>query len=510
MENPFDVIISTDRTLMSNHHGKEFLGFMTTGPSVVLPERLWMAIAAPEMKVDKLGRPLEAPYGLRKIEAALIDAGIKAAVIDPDHLKKHLKTAKVLAIGHHDYFALGPPSSEWWALTGKEPLNSKSFRKFIQKPEIKNAKQKGLKIIVGGPAAWQWLWMPEATEKWGIDTIIEGEADKLVVELVENALSGKPLPKYVRIGTEGSPKLGEIPIIKHASVNGLVEIMRGCPRGCRFCSVTIRPMRCYTLDMIEKELRVNSSEGVGRCILHAEDVLLYGANTIKPSPEPLFELHRLVKKYFHDVCWSHVSLSAVKYAEESDSLITRLSELLIQNDHGMIGVEVGVETGSIRLAEKLMPAKASPYPIASWPEVVKDAFAIMHEARIMPAATIVIGFPGESAEDLTKTLELVEDLREFRSLIIPMYFVPLGALKNKDWYKAQPSVEQMELMKACLKHDMIWITRISDWYFKDMNPIIRTLLRSVIFSIRKLAEWYHFLEIGNLHYKKSNTFPLKF
>jgi radical SAM superfamily enzyme YgiQ (UPF0313 family) len=492
-EGPFDVLISTDRTLMSNHHGKEFLGFMTTGPPVVLPETLWTAIAAPKIKVDRLGRPLEAPYGLRKIEAALTNAGIRAAVIDPDYLKKHLKSAKVLAIGHHDYFAMGPPSSEWWVLTGKEPVNSKNFRKFIQKPEIKSAKKSGLKIIVGGPAAWQWLWMPEAFEKWGVDTIVEGEADRLIVDLVENALSGKPLPKYVRIGVEGSPKLEEIPLIKHASVNGLVEVMRGCPRGCRFCSVTLKPMRCYTLEMIERELQVNASEGVRRCLLHAEDVLLYGADGIKPRPEPLINLHNIVKKYFNDVCWSHVSLSAVKYAEENSSLITRLSELLLPSEHDMIGVEVGIETGSTRLAEKLMPTKASPYPINSWPEVVKDAFAIMHEARIIPAATIIIGFPGESAEDVMKTTELVEDLREFRSLIVPMYFVPLGALKNKDWYRTKPSEEQMELMKTCLRHDLLWISRISDWYLKDINPLARILLRSVLFSVKKLAEWYRLL-----------------
>jgi hypothetical protein len=28
-----DIILTTDRTMMSNHHGKEFLGFMATGPA---------------------------------------------------------------------------------------------------------------------------------------------------------------------------------------------------------------------------------------------------------------------------------------------------------------------------------------------------------------------------------------------------------------------------------------------------------------------------------------------
>jgi len=236
-----EVIITTDRTMMTNHHGKEFIGFMTTAPPLFMPEWLWMKISAPKMKVNEKGEPWQAPYGLRKIEAALLDAGIDAAVIDPDYLGKHIDEAKVIAIGHHDYFALGPPSSEWWVLTGKEPVNSKSFRKLMERPEIRRAKKNGVKIIVGGPAAWQWLYMPELIDKWGVDTIIDGEGEKVTVEIVKKALSGEELPKFIQVGVEDVPSLHQIPLIKKASVNGLVEISRGCPRRCRFCSVTLRP-----------------------------------------------------------------------------------------------------------------------------------------------------------------------------------------------------------------------------------------------------------------------------
>jgi len=33
-EEKIDIILTTDRTMMSNHHGKEFLGFMATGPPI--------------------------------------------------------------------------------------------------------------------------------------------------------------------------------------------------------------------------------------------------------------------------------------------------------------------------------------------------------------------------------------------------------------------------------------------------------------------------------------------
>ncbi len=482
-----DVVLSADRTMMSNHHGKEFLGFVATGPPVGIPEFLWMWVAAPKMKVDDEGRVWQAPYGIRKIEAALSDAGFDVATIDPDHLHKHIPGAKVLAIGHHDYFSLGPPSSEWWVLTRKEPVNRKSFIKFMEKPEIRKGKEKGMKIIVGGPAAWQWIWAPEYIDRWGIDCIVDGEADKVIVDLVEKAMNDKDLPLYVQVGVDEVPSLEEIPLIKHASVNGLVEIMRGCPRGCKFCSVTLRPLRCYTLDMIEEELKVNAREGVKGCILHSEDVLLYGADGVKPRPGPLLKLHRLAKKYSNQVGWSHFSLAAVKYAEDNYGLVSRLSEMLREDQDDFIGVEVGVETGSPRLARRIMPAKSLPYPADLWPEVVVDAFAIMHDAHVIPAATLIIGLPEETPDDIIKTIELVEDLKEFRSLIVPMYFVPMGALRGRDWYKVQPTDEQMDLMKICLSHDLYWVEGMIEWYFRNSNPLLRKAVRMFISFVKKVA-----------------------
>jgi len=36
----YEIVLTTDRTMMSNHHGKEFLGFLATGPALNMPEGL--------------------------------------------------------------------------------------------------------------------------------------------------------------------------------------------------------------------------------------------------------------------------------------------------------------------------------------------------------------------------------------------------------------------------------------------------------------------------------------
>ena len=497
----FEVIITTDRTMMSNHHGKEFLGFVATGPPIGMPERLWMAICAPKVKVDSLGRPVEAPYGLRKIEAALLNAGFNAAIVDPDHLHKHLDTVKVVLIGHHDFFAYGPPSSEWWSLTGIEPVNRRSFIRFMNSPAMRTAKERGARIIVGGPAAWQWLYELELVDKWGVDTVVDGEGEKVVVDLVERAMRGEPLPRYVYVGVDNAPKVDEIPVIKGASVNGLVEIMRGCPRGCKFCSVTLRPLRFIPPEKILSEIEVNMRAGVKGVILHSEDVLLYYADGVKPRPEPLIKLHKEVLEKIGEkkhIAWAHVSLAALKYAEEEYGLVSKLMQELILNDYRkFLGVEVGIETGSPVLARKIMVAKSLPYPPDRWPDVVEDAFRIMHENMIIPAATVILGMPEETPDDVAKTIELIDRLKPYRSIIVPMFFVPMGALKKNKWFMREHlKPEHIDALFKMYEHTLYWAKDIMRIYMS--SPVyapVRFLLNYFMWFVdRKVKEYIGKLE----------------
>lgn len=488
-----EIVITTDRTLMTNHHGKEFLGFIATAPPIALPEFMWMYICCPKPKIDKFGRPLEAPYGLRKIEAALQNAGFNAQIIDPDYLDRYVNSAKILMIGHHDFFAYGPPSSEWWLITKKEPINRRSFIRLMESKAVKAMKKKGVRFVVGGPAAWQWLWEPELVDRWGIDLIIEGEADKVIVEVTKKLLDNEPIPKYISVGAKECPGTDEIPLIKAPSINGLVEITRGCPRGCRFCSVTLRPLRHMPIDRILKEVEVNVVNGVAHTIFHSEDVLLYGTSSVEPNPEAVLKLHtNVIKgvKGLRSLAWAHASLAAITYAQRKYKLITNITETIYSNlEQDYLGVEVGIETGSPRLAKIIMPAKAAPFKPEEWPDVVEEAFAIMHDHHIIPAATFILGFPGEEPEDVIKTIELLERLKNYRSIIVPMIFVPMGALKSSKVgiVGLKFTSEHAEAMSVAFWHTIRWAEDImSSFYFKrKVYTPLRFLLKIFLWYTKK-------------------------
>jgi radical SAM superfamily enzyme YgiQ (UPF0313 family) len=488
-----DIVITSDRTMMTNHHGKEFLGFVATASPVILPEFLWMYICCPKPKVDKFGRPLFAPYGLRKIEAVLQDAGFNAQIVDPDYLNKYINTVKILMIGHHDFFAFGPPSSEWWLITKKEPINRRSFIKLMESDVVKAMKKKNVRIVVGGPAAWQWLWEPELVDRWGIDIIIEGEAEKIIVGITKKLLNNEPVPKYISIGAREVPSVDEIPLIKRPSVNGLVEITRGCPRGCKFCSVTLRPLRHIPIDRIIKEIEVNVSNGVNHAIFHSEDVLLYGASGIEPNPEAVQKLHNeVIKKVrnLNSIAWAHASLAAIVYSQRKHKLISNITETIYSNlEQDYLGVEVGIETGSPRLAKIIMPAKAAPFKPEEWPYIVEEAFSIMHEHKIIPAATFILGFPGEEPDDIVKTVELLDRLKSYRSIIVPMIFVPMGALKSSEGgiTGLKFTQEHAEAMRIAFWHTVKWAEDIMNNFYlhKKIYAPLKLLLRLFVWIAKQ-------------------------
>jgi radical SAM superfamily enzyme YgiQ (UPF0313 family) len=144
------------------------------------------------------------------------------------------------------------------AIFKKEPYLAKYFEMLMNDPAIKKAKKNGLKVIVGGPGAWQFRYREKAVKNFGIDCVIEGEAENVIGKLVNAAMNGDELSSHYEVGVGEAPSLEEIPDIVGPSINGLIEIGRGC----EFCNVTLRSLRWYPIEKIERELSVNLNSGV--------------------------------------------------------------------------------------------------------------------------------------------------------------------------------------------------------------------------------------------------------
>jgi radical SAM superfamily enzyme YgiQ (UPF0313 family) len=192
--------------------------------------------------------------------------------------------------------------------------------------------------------------------------------------------------------------------------------------------------------------------------------MLYGSKNTSPDDEKLIRLHELVVKKCEGISWSHCSLAAVA---SKPKLFSKIAETIRQKQPWW-GTEIGIETGSPELAKKIMPAKAHPFKAEEWPQVVRTGMGIMHDNMLVPACTLIVGLPEEKEEDIIKTMELMDDIKDYRSLIVPLFFVPLGRLKNRDWFKdTEMSELHKQLMFQCAEHAFRWVDNLIDMAFMD-------------------------------------------
>jgi radical SAM superfamily enzyme YgiQ (UPF0313 family) len=463
MENTsgYKIVLTADRTLMSEYNGAIFIGFSACVPHGVIPDSLYFSLFCPSVPANKDGKAKYAPCGTRKMEAALLTSGFKRediVVAHPEHLEKVVgPNTKYLCITENDPLGLGPATSTFTQLFGGEAYMTMKFKEILNHPSVKKYKPK---IIVGGAGAWQ-LDDAETRKALGIDCVVIGEGEKTVEQIFRDA----PLPGVI----EGPVvELPDIPLIQDATIDGIVEIARGCGRGCAFCVPTLQRFRCRSLESILKEVDVNLKEG-RRPLLHAEDVLRYKANGFEINEAAVKELFSTV--YHHpgvtSVGISHFALSSVASAP---NLIKDLSEILeagVKGENSWISGQCGIETGSPKLIRNLMAGKAKPFAPEEWPRVVEDAFHILKENDWVPVATLIIGLPGEETEDVQLTIDLIKKLREVKSLIVPLFMVGEGGLKGKaqSFTIDKMTNKQGELFLDCWEHNLEWSKVLLKEYF---------------------------------------------
>ncbi len=470
-EKGYPIVLTTDRTLASDYNGNEFIGFGATFPKI-LPDFLYRSLFAPSIPHDS-GVAKYGHCGIRKIEASLLDNGFserEVVVGHPDHLDKLIgENTEALGITTHDPLGLGPASTTFSNFVKGEPYSSHYFQKLVEDPLLKKY---SVNIIVGGPGTWQ-LDDKRIMEKYNVDSVVIGEGESIAVEIFEKANNGEKLPDKA-IG-EVVPT-DQIPTLKGPTINGLVEISRGCGRGCSFCNPTLLNLRHRPIEDIVDEVKINVEAGNPKALLHAEDVLRYGSHDLTPEPTKLLNLLKRVKKHTENIDFSHAALASVA---SDPQLINDISELLDvgSKERPWFSAQVGLETGSKKLAKKHLKGKAKPFNPEEWPSVVRKSFDIFDQNDWVPCITAIMGLPGETSNDVMETMELLDDIWDNDFLIVPLMFVPLGLNEGEDFFSREDmKPEHWQLLARCIKKD-----------FDIVPKLIEDL--SVIYGVNRLKKY---------------------
>jgi radical SAM superfamily enzyme YgiQ (UPF0313 family) len=483
------IVLTASRAENSIYGYDPFVAFTNTFPHKLFPKSYLRNWFEPLRNPD--GSAKFMPYGLRKVEALLMEEFGEDNVVsaNADDLDRHVgEDTKLICITSMDPAGLAYVSTTYNSLIGfgGDALNASEFRWLMDRPAMK---RKGAKKLLGGAGVWQ-INEAKLVDGLGIDYLFHGEAEANFVDVVKNILAGEKLERDIN---GGKPTPEQIPLIRRAACYGMVEVTRGCGRMCQFCTPTMRKRYSVPLDVIMKEVATNIKFGSEMIFVATEDIFLYKCKEkFKPNKEELVKLYKTIADYpgvkFIQV--SHAALAPIVYDK---SVLEDLTPILLEKtrwapDKGytqkFVSVEVGIETGSTRIMNKLMKGKALPFSVDNWPELVQQGIGNMNDHDWWPLCTLMTGLPDETEDDLLRTLELIDDLKGSKTFLTPLLFIPIEEAilsKAKRVSLEGLSELQWEFITQSWRHNI-------DFWAPNDKLWIHSLIFSVFWTI---SRWKH-------------------
>ena len=418
------------------------------------------------------------PAGLRVLEASLLRhySADDIACCYPADLERFIgPNTRVVAVSTHNPLGVTFAAGVYTSIFGssKQPINSHYAMELFN--AIKSSPhRKGFKVIVGGSGGWQ-ITQTNSWDRLSVDCVVEGRSESSdVKKLFDKALAGEDLPKQVDVA---HPKdRSEILFPDKRTTFGVVEMTTGCGRRCQFCVPDLNPQIDMPKDKMMEAVRANVRDGNKQISLATEDMFIWGqvhTNTpfYFPNREALVDLYRSVCET-PGVEQHVLSHSTIAPAVVDPIMIQQITEVCIDKSpihlpllsthpkHKALVPLVGLETGSVRMAKQIMPSKGVPFPIEEWQSVFIRGLEVMNKNNWFPAATLIVGNPGETDEDVMATLDLIYEVerRGLFAFFIPSIFTPLHDTRMEDKRGVSQTREltplQWQLMMKCWKMNL--------------------------------------------------------
>ena len=453
------IVLTASNIEMSDFDLNPFIAFAGGFPDILVQKKLY-----PMLPSNMDGTAKFAPYGLRKVESQLIDRFGKenVVVVHPSNLHRFIgPKTRIVGISTMDPLGIGFVSRTYTSILGLngKPATLVEFEDLLHDPVLR---KHGAKIVVGGSGAWQ-IMDAGLQRSLGIDNVLMGQAEHSMVKVFEKILADEKMDDVITLQT---PSDEEILRIKNPSIEGTVEIMRGCGRGCSFCSPTLRHRHSFPLEHILSEVELNARNGSRMILLQTDDLFLYQARpNFIPNKRAITELVQRVGA-IEGVEYMQVAHASLAPAAYDRSLVEEIAPILMERSvwtcrgTRCASMEVGIETGSVRLMKEYMRGKMLPYEPEQWQDVVVRSVETMNDNGIYPLATLILGLPGERQEDIQATIDLLERLRGLKIFYVPLLFTSEeeSNLKHqKHGYLKDLDELQWDILSSCWKYNIdIW------------------------------------------------------
>ena len=268
----------------------------------------------------------------------------------------------------------------------------------------------GIPLLVGGP----YFNEPDIARLWlgepGVTAVVAAEPEGFIAPLVEAAARGESLEKFPGVSVQpdaikaAAPPLaefGDVPVPDYSDFPWdayplrIVPIMtgRGCGWGaCQFCSdVTTVMGRSFRSRKANRVLEEIGTLTARHCARH----MVFHDLKLNSDLSLWHELLNNLPTIVEDPVWT----CAVHTGLEQDNGLSR-DELKAARAAGLARITTGLESGS----QRVLNSMGKGMQVGRVAQFCADATA----ADISVRLTTIIGYPGETADDLRKTADFLE------------------------------------------------------------------------------------------------------